>query len=473
MSSNLDEYLGGADYQGHKPENDGFSRFEKNGEFYFGYYDKSGKLMLRSQGYKGAAGRDNGIESVKKNRKIDEHWKVKEDGGKWYLVLIAGNKQEIARSVSHNSKGAAEGLRSGGSSSDLGKIAGAGAGAGIVSNLSGDGGKIEGKIISETRGDAKEISRGKAKEVSRGEAKEVGRRELKTTGEAKEISRGEAKEVSRGKGKEISRGKGKEVERRVVNETRREIKSTPVYKEKVVAPPPKPKPAPVKKAAPVKKVAAAAAAPVAASSGCFKWWMLLPLLLLIPLLLWAKGCFAPAAVVVPPPVVAPVPPPPPPPAPAVVPPPVIAAVCPNDCEGSRNAVFNIPKNTRARKLPRLGSNPEFGNVHNLSPTQFYEKLKKAYETSAVDKRFLDGIYKEMGYDDGFAEAAADQFSSVRIDRGQKGNIGFSKAHKTLYVQLNTTGKDLDAFRIKAANGCHLNFMKTCGNHFYFCPKVES
>lgn len=473
MSSRLDEYLSGEEYSGHKPGNDGFSRFEKGGEYYFAYYDKSGKVLLRSQGYKGEAGRDNGIESVKKNRKVDEHWSVKEDGGKWFLVLIAGNRQEIARGIPYNSKAEAEGARHGGSSGIAGKIAGAGAGAGIVSNLTD--GKGQGKVIKETRGDAKEIERRVLKET-KGEAKEVGRRELESKGEAKEISRGKAKEVGRGEAKEISRGKGKEVERRVVNETRREVKSTPVYKEKVAAPPPpKPKPAPVKKAAPVKKVAAAAPA-AAASTGCFKWWMLLPLLFLIPFFMYLAGCFAAAPVVVPPPVVVapPPPPPPPPPAPAVVPPPVIAAVCPNDCQGSRNPVFNLPgNNARARKLTYLGSNPEYGNVHSLSPKQFYEKLKRAYDSSASEKRFLDGIYKEMGYDKGFSEAAADQFSSVTIDRGQKGNIGYSKAHKTLYVQLNTSNKDLQAFRIKAANGCHLNFMKTCGNHFYFCPKVES
>lgn len=470
MSSRLDEYLHGDEYSGHKAGNDGFSRFEKNGEYYFAYYDKSGKVMLRSQGYKGEAGRDNGIESVKKNRKIDDHWSVKEDGGKWYLVLIAGNRQEIARGIPYNSKVAAEGARSGSSSGVAGKIAGAGAGAGIVSNLTDDKSKGTGRVISETRGDAKEIDRRVLRET-KGEAKEVGRRELESKGEAKEISRGKAKEVRRGEAKEISRGSGKEVERRVVNETRREIKSTPVYAKKV-APPPKPKPVPVKKAAPVKKVAAAAAP--AAATGCFKWWMLLPLLLLIPLFMWFGGCFVAAPVVVPPPVVvAPPPPPPPPPAPAVVPPPVVAAVCPNDCQGSKNPVFNLPDNARARKLTYLGSNPEYGNVHNLSPKQFYEKLKRAYEGSASEKRFLDGIYKEMGYDNGFADAAADQFSSVVIDRGQKGNIGYSKAHKTIYVQLNTNNKDLQAFRIKAANGCHLNFMKTCGNHFYFCPKAES
>ena len=74
----------------------------------------------------------------------------------------------------------------------------------------------------------------------------------------------------------------------------------------------------------------------------------------------------------------------------------------------------------------------------------------------------------MGYAS-FAEATPELFTETQLERGTIGNIGFSENHKTLYGQLNVTSdRDLMAFRIQAANGCDIHFMKTCGNHFFFC-----
>ena len=76
----------------------------------------------------------------------------------------------------------------------------------------------------------------------------------------------------------------------------------------------------------------------------------------------------------------------------------------------------------------------------------------------------------MGYTNGFAGASASLFSETRVTRGTNGNMGYSKSHQTVYAKLNAAGKDLEAFKIKAANGCDIHFMKTCGNHFFFCPR---
>jgi hypothetical protein len=120
-----------------------------------------------------------------------------------------------------------------------------------------------------------------------------------------------------------------------------------------------------------------------------------------------------------------------------------------------------------KKLSRLGSNPEFGNSHSLSPEGFYEKLKKAYAKNAVDKVFLDRIYKAMGYT-GFEQASAEQFSAVTLPVGTTGKLGYSTAHKTGCYTLPDDEYHRLAFRIVAANGCDIHFMKTCGNHFFFC-----
>ncbi|MFK7809132.1 MAG: DUF1508 domain-containing protein [Saprospiraceae bacterium] len=96
----LDDYLDCAAYTGAI----GFHIFDKDGEYYFGYNNANGDTILRSQGYTAEAGRDNGIESVKKNAKIHERWTTAEEGGKWYYALKAGNHQEIARSCPFDSE---------------------------------------------------------------------------------------------------------------------------------------------------------------------------------------------------------------------------------------------------------------------------------------------------------------------------------------------------------------------------------
>ncbi len=138
------------------------------------------------------------------------------------------------------------------------------------------------------------------------------------------------------------------------------------------------------------------------------------------------------------------------------------------CEGNTNVVFNIPKNALPKSLSRLGSNPEFGDSHGLDAFDFYKKLNNRYNSNARDKRFLDDLFRGMGYAS-FAEATPELFTETQLERGTIGNIGFSKNHRTLYGQLNVTSdRDLMAFRIQAANGCDIHFMKTCGNHFFFC-----
>jgi hypothetical protein len=207
----------------------------------------------------------------------------------------------------------------------------------------------------------------------------------------------------------------------------------------------------------------------AASEGGFKWWWLLPLLALLGLGWWfGKGCNK-EAVVVPPTVTsvavdtvkkevaAPV---------AAAP--AAPAGCPA-CASGTDAIFtSVCENPK--KLNRLGSNPEFGNSHALSPTEFYAKLKKAHADNEVDKEFLDRVYKAMGYAGGFADAKADQFTAVVLPIGTTGKLGYSKLHKTGCYTLPDDEYHRKAFHITAANGCDLHFMKTCGNHFFFCNK---
>lgn len=91
-----------------KAKQAGFSKFEEGGEFYFCRYI-DGKIAMLSQAYTSAAGRDNGIESVKKNEKLGKRYVFETRGAKAHgFGLKAGNGQEIAISPDYASLSQAE-----------------------------------------------------------------------------------------------------------------------------------------------------------------------------------------------------------------------------------------------------------------------------------------------------------------------------------------------------------------------------
>jgi uncharacterized protein YegP (UPF0339 family)/outer membrane protein OmpA-like peptidoglycan-associated protein len=107
-----DDYMICREYQEKYNETDvkdGFISFkhENTNKYYFAWVNKNGEVIMRSEGYPTAGARDNGLESVKKNREIPERFSVEEQRGLHYLVLKAGNHQEIARSCPKESDAAA------------------------------------------------------------------------------------------------------------------------------------------------------------------------------------------------------------------------------------------------------------------------------------------------------------------------------------------------------------------------------
>ena len=208
------------------------------------------------------------------------------------------------------------------------------------------------------------------------------------------------------------------------------------------------------------------------NDGCLRFW---PLLLLLPLLYFCwKGCGTP-----------PVPPPPPPPVPSpldttiinkdsieinqdsteVEKPIPLAVTC--NCSDLTHSVFVLPEGPATREINVLGVDPEYGSLESLDEPLFYDMLKRKFDSSDSEKQFLNGIFKQMGYENGFADATADLISLVQLPNNVSGNMGNKSTHVTVYRKLNVPEKDRWAFRIKAKNACDLHFLKKCGNHFFY------
>jgi len=147
------------------------------------------------------------------------------------------------------------------------------------------------------------------------------------------------------------------------------------------------------------------------------------------------------------------------------PPPVEGEVC----APSSNPLFNVPSYSTPMSVTRLGTFPEFGDSHGLSPSEFYYKLQARYNSSRYDAAYLNLVFRSLGYQGGFNAADPSMFSSVTLEKGVKGVLGYGDFHGMQYSQLNVTrAQDLEAFNVRAANGRNVNFMKSCGNFMYVC-----
>jgi outer membrane protein OmpA-like peptidoglycan-associated protein/uncharacterized protein YegP (UPF0339 family) len=97
-----EDYLACSAYEGQSAQGteNNFASFYHEGsqQYFFALLDADGEVLLKSEGYPQPAARDNGIQSVIKNRVNRDFYSVKEDDGTYYLSLRAGNYREIARS---------------------------------------------------------------------------------------------------------------------------------------------------------------------------------------------------------------------------------------------------------------------------------------------------------------------------------------------------------------------------------------
>ena len=76
-----------------------------SGQFYFRLTAVNGEIILGSEGYNAKAGCENGVESVKENSPLDERYEKKTaSNGQFYFSLIAANSQVIGNSEMYKSE---------------------------------------------------------------------------------------------------------------------------------------------------------------------------------------------------------------------------------------------------------------------------------------------------------------------------------------------------------------------------------
>ncbi len=515
----IDGYLACESYAGHKESpSDGFTTFtDEKGENYFAMVGKDGSVLLRSEGYPTVLARDNGMASVQKNREIKERYKIVEDGGQWYVALKAANHQEIARSCGYGSEADALArfsfLKEGSTDDFTWNIAPVAVAAAVTgsadatgksenveddylvcsdyrdriadSKLTDGSGFIafqhaNGKYyfgVLDGKGDLQLRSEGYPTTTARDNGIESVKKNIGIDSRwSTEEKRGFHFNILKaGNGQEIARScpykDAAEAGTKTPAAALAAVGAVAAAASTLKAEPVKEMVAPI-----VEKVKAAA--PIAETyvaeetgGGIGKWLPWLLGALAIGGLLWylMKGCNKPAAEatiadttavmadtttseIVTDTTTA-----------------VVAATTTGacNCTGNAEGIFNIPTDKVAKKLPRLGTNPEFaryGNIHKMNNAQFLDLLKSRAEKSDVDKAFLDRVTKAMGYVNGISDVSASSVSDHNFPIGTKGNLGWGAAHNTAYDELPDNERDREAFKIAGNGGCAIYFMKTCGNH---------
>ena len=141
----------------------------------------------------------------------------------------------------------------------------------------------------------------------------------------------------------------------------------------------------------------------------------------------------------------------------------------NVCGYSDIAIFSVPASASPVSVSRLGTYPEFGDSHALTPVQFFEKLQRKYSETETDRQYLDYLFRSMGYKGGFKDADASIVSNATLPLGTAGLLGLGVQHHYDYTRLDVTDpRDLEAFLLQSKNDQIVHFMKTCGNYMYAC-----
>jgi len=137
------------------------------------------------------------------------------------------------------------------------------------------------------------------------------------------------------------------------------------------------------------------------------------------------------------------------------------------CGPSSNVLFDVP-NHSPKTVAYLGSNPQYGNSHGLTPAQFHAKLAAAHRSGGMDQAFLNLMARSLGYSH-FRDMSAADFSNETLANGSKGLLGVSTSHMLQYSKIQTNDPaHLEAFRVRSRNGTDVHIMKSCGNYMYVC-----
>lgn len=135
--------------------------------------------------------------------------------------------------------------------------------------------------------------------------------------------------------------------------------------------------------------------------------------------------------------------------------------------GKNHAIFTFNNPATPAPTYRLGMDPEFPFLRNLSTPQ---SVVRAMQHAQNDSRYtrqtreLNELLMAAGFTRGIKDVTVASVSSYEVPSGTTGNMG-SGHYNYIYTTINT-GTTVNAWKVTSDNGGYIAFLSPCGNAFY-------
>lgn len=135
--------------------------------------------------------------------------------------------------------------------------------------------------------------------------------------------------------------------------------------------------------------------------------------------------------------------------------------------GKNHAIFMFNNPGDPKEVYRLGMDPEFPFLRNLSTRQaVVSAMQRAQHDSRYTRqaRELNELLMAAGFARGIKDVTVASVTSYQVDPGTTGNMGSGK-FTYMYSKIET-GETVNAWKVTSDNGGYIAFLSPCGNAFY-------
>jgi len=133
---------------------------------------------------------------------------------------------------------------------------------------------------------------------------------------------------------------------------------------------------------------------------------------------------------------------------------------------ANDALFKFDNAGMAKEVRRLGMNPEFPFLRNLSsPAQVYSAIMRNAKKSNDGAEHFNDLMMAIGLTNGTSDLTESDITAFYIPPGTEGNMG-SGNYTSAYCRLMGDPDYFKAWKISSGTGCYVYILAKCGNAFY-------
>ena len=132
---------------------------------------------------------------------------------------------------------------------------------------------------------------------------------------------------------------------------------------------------------------------------------------------------------------------------------------------NRNSLYSFYNVGAPKEVDRLGTNPEFPFIKNMSTKQqVYQAIKRNADKDNREMAEFNNILSGIGFMNGAKDVEASNITSANLPSGTTGNMGDGSLSSS-YTRLNLGDDGVKAWKVTGPTG-YVYFLAKCGNAFY-------